>query len=245
MSLPLPPEIFDLIVERLCEERETLKVCCVVSKSWVPRARRHLFARVEFLNEESSVESWVKAFPDPSNSPAHHARDLSIRSLPGLVAATTIARAWIRTFCNIVSLTLETSAQDDKQASLVPLHALFPALKSFSLNHDSISSSEILNLVCSFPSLEDLSLTSTGSGEADTIILPPTSPKFTGYLCLVMMGGIRYDVCRLIALPGGLHFTEIWVGCFAKDLDSITNLVSACCNTLESFTIMQYCSSAF
>ena len=57
MSISLPPEIFDLIVEHLREERTTLKVCCVVAKSWVPRARRHLFTRVEFRPIGSPLES--------------------------------------------------------------------------------------------------------------------------------------------------------------------------------------------
>ena len=244
MSLSFPPEIFDLVIEHLREERVTLKVCCVVSKSWVPRARRHLFARVQFT-DDSRVESWAKAFPDPSNSPAHHTRDLSIRGLPGLTAATTFAHTWIRAFCQITSLTLGTSGWNNKQVSLVPLHALSPSLKSLCLVYYSISSSEIFNLICSFPYLEDLSLMSIGDGKAGTSPLLPMSPKFTGYLRLVMDGGIRFDVWRLLALPGGLRFTDILVGCLEEDSESVTNLVSACCNTLESFAMLEYFPSAF
>ena len=244
MSISLPPEIFDLIVEHLCEERTTLKVCCVVAKSWVLRARRHLFARVEFANE-SSVESWMKAFPDPPNSPAHHTRDLSIRGTPGVTVATAISRPWFRAFSNIVHLTVETNIWDDSQTSLVPLHALSPTLKSFSLVHGSIPSSEVFNFIYSFPSLEDLSLVSIGGGEVDASTLPLTSPRFTGSLSLMMRHGIQSNICRLIALPGGLNFTEIWVGCLLEELESVTSLVSACCNTLESLTVMVYHSGAF
>ena len=48
MSCTLPPEILDLIIDHLHDEPATLKTCCVVSKSWVPRTRKHLFALVEF-----------------------------------------------------------------------------------------------------------------------------------------------------------------------------------------------------
>ncbi|KAF9642961.1 hypothetical protein BDM02DRAFT_3104213, partial [Thelephora ganbajun] len=44
----LPPEILDYIVDFLYNEPETLKQCCLVSKSWVPRTRKHLFADINF-----------------------------------------------------------------------------------------------------------------------------------------------------------------------------------------------------
>ena len=245
MSLSLPPEIFDLIVEHLCEEQAALKVCCVVAKSWVPRARSHLFARVGFHHIDSPLESWVKAFPDPSNSPAHHTRHLSIRSLPGVVVARTVAHAWIRAFRNIVSLIVETTGWDDTQASLAPLHAISSTLKSLWLVYNSIPSSEVFDLVFSFPSLEGLTLMSIGGGETDVPALPSTSPKFTGTLCLARRGGVRFDIWPLLALPGGLRFSTVWVGCIAEDFESIAGLVSACCDTLEFLTIMQYFPSAF
>ena len=248
MSFSLPPEILDLIVEHLYDDRETPKVCCVVSRSWVSRARRHLFACVGFTTEESPVESWVKAFPDPSNSPAHHTRDLTIRGLRDIIAATTIAYPWIGAFCHIVTLSVAISAWDDSRTSLVPLHGLSPTLVSLCLTHHSISPSEVFNLVCSFPSLETLSLISTGEedggGDADMLILPSMSPKFTGVLSLVMRGGMRSGIRRLTTLPGGLRFTRILVGCYAEDLGSITDLVSACRNTLESLGIAQNPSGA-
>ncbi|KAF9644347.1 hypothetical protein BDM02DRAFT_3103092, partial [Thelephora ganbajun] len=44
----LPPETLDYIVDFLHDNRETLEQCCLVSKSWVPRARKHLFADIKF-----------------------------------------------------------------------------------------------------------------------------------------------------------------------------------------------------
>jgi hypothetical protein len=53
MSNPdLPPEILDYIIDLLHDEPETLKRCCLVSKSWVPRTRKHLFADIGFQTEE-------------------------------------------------------------------------------------------------------------------------------------------------------------------------------------------------
>ncbi|KAF9643160.1 hypothetical protein BDM02DRAFT_3081141, partial [Thelephora ganbajun] len=44
----LPPEILDYIIDLLHDKPETLKQCCLVSKSWVSRTRKHLFADIEF-----------------------------------------------------------------------------------------------------------------------------------------------------------------------------------------------------
>jgi hypothetical protein len=62
MSWPLPPEVSDLIIDCLCNEPATLKACCLVSKSWVPRARKHLFACVP-LEDAVYIRLWMKAFP--------------------------------------------------------------------------------------------------------------------------------------------------------------------------------------
>jgi hypothetical protein len=87
MSSFLPPEIFYLIVDHLYDEQTTLRVCCLLSKSWIWRTRRHIFAHVEFeesgfsIGPGSSIASWKKAFPDPSNSPAYHTHGLKIYGL--------------------------------------------------------------------------------------------------------------------------------------------------------------------
>ena len=51
----------------------------------------------------SSLERWMKAFPDPSNSPAHHARTLGIRGSEIFYCAGTGARAWFGFFDNMVT----------------------------------------------------------------------------------------------------------------------------------------------
>ena len=82
----LPPEILNYIVDLLCEEPESLKRCCLVSKSWIPHTRRYLFAGIQFFSMET-VESWRETFPDPSNSPAYYTRTLSFRRAEAVTAA--------------------------------------------------------------------------------------------------------------------------------------------------------------
>ncbi|KAF9647951.1 hypothetical protein BDM02DRAFT_3065508, partial [Thelephora ganbajun] len=48
MSSSLPQEILDLIIDHLRDEPDMLKICCIVSKPWVQRTRKHLFVHIKF-----------------------------------------------------------------------------------------------------------------------------------------------------------------------------------------------------
>jgi hypothetical protein len=240
MSSSLPPEILDLITDHLRDKPTTLKACCLVSKSWIQRTRKHLFACVKFHPTDSPIELWKKTFPDPPNSPACHTRHLSIYDLSVVTAADADAGGWIRTFHNVEHLHLECLSMEH-QASLVPFHGLPLTLKSLSLR---AISSEVLDLICSFPLLEDLRLSSPRcrSGAWNT---PPTSPKLTGSLDLRAIWGIRPVIHRLLDLPDGLHFARVMVMCRTEDAKLTTDLVSRCSDTLEYLEVSYYAPGAF
>jgi len=239
MSSSLPPEILDLIIDHLHDKPTTLKTCCVVSKSWVPRTRRHLFARVEFHAPQSPVELWKKTFPDPSNSPAYHTHTLSINSTP-VTAAGAGMDCWIHSFCNVISLRLLHM----DPASLTPFYGFSPTLRSLSLTHVPLDG---FDLICSFPLLEDLALVSTPpTSDPDGWNMPLTSPKLTGTLDLRVPGSGCSVARRLVDLPGGLHFAEIYTLLFFNEnAKSLTDLVLRCSDTLESLTICYRPKSAF
>ena len=241
----LPPEILDLIVENLRDERTSLKACCTVSKSWVSRARRHLFFDVQFV-QQSPIPSWVEAFPDPSNSPAHHARVLSLFNRTAVTAASTYARAWILSFCHITELRLNSILlHDNRIDSFAQLHGLSPTLKSLLILFSSAPLSEIINLICSFPLLEDLLLLLSVNDDtaADGWEAPLTSPKLTGSLRLG--GDIHSITRRLLGLPGGLHFSTIKMTPHVDDAELIVDLVLKCSDTLKSLYIGYSSSCAF
>ena len=102
---------------------------------------------------------------------------------------------------------------------------------------------EILDLICSFPLLEDLTLVCLGH-EDDGWSTPSTSPKLTGFLDLRCFGEIRPTARRLLDLPDGLHFAKITVECYTEDVNSIMDLVSRCSDTLESLSISYYTPGA-
>ena len=73
----LPAEMLDRVVDYLHDTRDALRNCCLVSKSWIPRTRMHLFADIEFPTARS-LQSWKEASPDPSTSPACYVKTLHI-----------------------------------------------------------------------------------------------------------------------------------------------------------------------
>ena len=241
MSRPLPPEILDLIVDHIHDEptalRAQLETCCLVSKSWVPRTRKHLFAHVAFRSN-SSIELWKKAFPDHSNSPAHHTHSLSILD-PSVVTVTSADIGdLIRTFRNVVHL--QFTCMD--RAALVPFYGLSPGVRSL---HVAFSTTEVSDLVCSFPLLEDLKLDFPDpEGDQDGWNAPLTSPKLTGSLTLWSFGKAHFVIRQLLDLPGGFHFSKISVLFHNEEVDLVADLVSKCFDTLENLTIGHYRSGA-
>ena len=244
MSCPLPPEILDLVVDHLHDEQTTLNACCLVSKSWIPRTRKYLFAHLRLHHTDRPIQSWKQTFPDPSNSPAHHVSSLFLHAIRASTLAAPDLGPWFRSFNRVGTLrvTLEFSALD--QVSLVQLRGFSPTLKSLCLDHTHIPLSEIFNLVCSFPLLEDLELFTHGPANGINEWDPPlTSPKLTGTLKIV--GEIRFTAHRLCGLPGGLHFSKIMLSLYKKDATPAMDLVSRCSDTLESLLISFYAWGMF
>ena len=188
----------------------------------------------------------MKAFRDPTNSPAHYTRSLELDRPEVNAVAVSDARPWVHSFNRVVNLRLMTFDVDDHNISFTQLHGLSPALKFLQFYYFLAPPPEVLDFICSFPLLEDLSLYSSrlldqenGSGWD----APPTLPKFTGSLFL--SDNDRRVTRGLLDLPGGLPFSKISVSCPIGDGDLVKELVSTCSNTMESLQIDLYPSVCF
>ena len=125
-------ELFDHIVDFLYDSVDALKSCCLVSKSWVPRSRKHLFAVINFRNTDD-VQSWKAVFPDPSTSLGRYAKTLFISSEHIIAAVGVEEGCWVSAFACVVQLSMNTFRSDSEpimSVSLVPFHGLSPMLKS-------------------------------------------------------------------------------------------------------------------
>ena len=253
MTIPsLPQETLDFIVDLLLDEPEALKACCLSSKLWIPRARKHLFAKIE-LRSKKDFESWKKAFPDPSNSPADHTHTISVRCAPLVSMADVRAGGLIQTFPRVVRLKLDwirdsserlsqrAATEELKRMSLTPFYGFSSTLKSLHLRLSPLPCGQIFDFVRASPLLEDLTLfglllpsSEGGDLHGPQIAASPTSPALTGCLDLHIRAGIGPSARQLLDLPGGLHFRKLMLSWFREgDLRWVTELVVRCTNTLE------------
>ena len=248
MSNPnLPAELLDHIIDYLHDTEDALMNCCLVSKSWIPRTRKHLFADVWFFAEEF-LELWKETFPDPSTSPARYAKTLTINCPHAVMAADAEVGGWIRGFSHIVSLEVGGQGMQDNNSDvfLIPLQGLSRVVKSLNIDHIPIRSSRILDFILSFPLLEDLAVTNCndaaingddGSNGPPTIIQPSNPPTFTGSLTLMRIE-LAPIARRLLSLQGGIHFRKFTLKWdHGEDNSLITALVEGCSHTLESIDI--------
>ena len=231
----VPPEIWDHIVDFLQDEPETLKQCCLVSKSWVPRTRRHLFAIVRF-DTPGDIETWKKTFPDPSSSPAHHTHTLFLNCLEAVTAADAAKDGWIQTFSSVACLEIIRRSEDrDSEMDFTPFQKFSPTLRSLDVTSAFIRHSQIIDLIHYLPLLEDLTL--VGYDREDDEPQPinsSTPPPLTGTLWLCLLRGISRTVDRLLGLPNGIRFRKLWLHSRGpEDLLSVGKLVEACSDTLE------------
>ena len=241
-DLTLPPELLDHIVDLLHDDRRSLKNCCLVSKSWIPRARKNLFANVEFHNH-MHLFSWKNTFPDPSASPAYYTQTLIINFYPVVMAADAEQGGWIPTFSRVAHFEIRTSPFEPVNYNLVPLHGFAPALKSLHVAFLGLPSSNTFNFIYSFPLLEDLRLEtdmlySGNVGENPPVTQLSSPPPFTGTLKLSLNTGTIPAISQLLSLPGGLHFRELHLTFFCqRDILSMEALVERCSSTLKILKI--------
>ena len=243
----LPAELLDQIVDLLYDSRDALKSCSLVSKSWIPRARKHIFADIKFSTAED-LQSWRTTFPDPSTSPACYTRILAIECLQAIVAADAEEGGWITTFTHVVDFTVnaESMSTDRFPISLLLFYGFSPGLKSLDLTLFAVPFSQFFGLVCSFPLLEDLSVTNydgwiesnNDSDDQGIAVQPSVSPVFTGRLGFNLGTGLDFVVSWLSSLRGGLHFRSLRSSlCQQRDDLPVMVLVERCRSTLEYLEI--------
>lgn len=243
----LPPELLDHIVDLLHDSPYPLRNCCLVSKSWIPRTRKHLFADISFYTSKH-LQSWRETFPDPSTSPARYAKTLLVGCSHAVTPADGGPDGWITGFCHVVHLEVvdRTVVFPVWTDGFVPFHGFPSIIKSLHLNFIYLPP-KALDLIISFPLLEDLAITAfnevtthnnDSSDEPPVVVQPSSLPMFTGSLNLSLGGGMRAIARQLLSLPGGLHFRKLtFEWSHKEDPPLATAFVEECSRTLESLDI--------
>ena len=120
------------------------------------------------------------------------------------------------------------------------------AIKSLRVDFMALPPSQIVDLVLSFPLLEDLTVFSDwtvvgGVGGPDplpSLVQPSNPPILTGSLDLFLGRGTKYITHPLLSLPSGIHFRELaltW--CEEGDPLFTMALVEKCSHTLKTLDV--------
>ena len=244
MSSPrLPAELLDYVVDFLHDDEYALRDCCLLSKSWISRIRKHLFVDVG-LYSKGHLDSWREMFPDPSKSPGRYAKALFINPI-WIKVADIKAGGWIRAFFHIVRLRLTTSKECTSRSSLPLFHGLSSVIKSLCIEARILQHLPIFDLILSFPFLEDLTAVAdrtlaVGNGSSNglpTITLSST-PPMTGTLKLFRGAGMEAFAVQLLSTPGVFRFRKLSLTLTREeDLLSVTALVEGCSQTLKCLNI--------
>jgi len=244
----IPCELLDQIVDLLHDSQTPLRNCCLVSKSWVPRARRRLFADIHFQTPEN-LESWKKTFPDPPISPAYYAKLLWIGCPQVVTAEGAEAGGWIASFTSVEHL--ELGGQDTQargwEVAFAVFHGFSPVIKSIRMNASFLPFRHLFDLVLSFPLLEDLGMSDCydvpidNDGDSDglsTTAQALSLPTFTGSLDLHLDEGMGPVVRWLLTPPGGIHFRKLALLWSCEEEVSLTMaLMEKCSRTIESIYV--------
>ena len=234
----IPQEIIDEILNRLAadSDRWSLRECALVSKSWLPSCRRHLFRAIHF--NRADVDRWLKTFPVPEESPAHHFRDLSVEVKLGELFLEEFSEH-IPWFTSVESFNLMWRGGAPRSSLRLPR-----SVTSLTLKLGAVALLRIRDVMVQLPDLDSLSL-SGSLGPMDRRLLPGIGTvlrgRFGGKLQL-LKGLAHEDVMNmLLEVPTGLHFTEIRIRDARECPLSVVRLVEACGKPLVRLSYMTSC----
>ena len=236
----IPQELIDEILDYLATDSDfkSLQSCALVSKSWVPSCRRHLFHTVLFTPR--GMARWLEAFPVPEESPAHLVRELRF-ALGGRYSASQDLFEYVQRFTNVEGVAW--LGYGGFQSSWIISFGRSPqSLTSLTIETDTVTLVQIRDILAQLPNLDNLSLV----GFLDAVerrALPGIGTvlrgRFRGRLRLVNGYAEEGVMNMLLEVPTGLHFTELHVRGVHESFPSTVRLAEACGKTLVklSYTV--------
>jgi len=234
----IPQDVIHEILDHLVDsDLRSLQACALVSKSWIPSCRRHIFHTVDLTS--GMMDRWFDTFPVPEESPAHHVRGLRV-SFEGVDWFPDKFFEHAPQFTNVQGLFL-LQGSCCPVARLPSLWRLPESVTSLTIGAGGVGLVEIWDIMARLPNLDNFSL--YGSyipADRRELLGTGTVPKgrFTGKLLLYGTQHASGDVTNmLLEIPTGLHFTHVVISCAPRCLPSVIRLVEACCKTIVKLSL--------
>ena len=223
----LPPELVDEILTHLQHDKQALRNCSLVAKTWTYSSQKLLYAHVNIT--PSTYLRWHEIASPTSAKPLRHVRSLNCFQLQSLY---NIHEDYLKSFHCLQNLSLHDSGNIEFNTV-----DLFPAfqntLSSLSLANLSLTSDAFINLLGHFPNLRELHLSElTFCAELRTT--PPPSTPLRGALALLTLS--TYDHTNIL-LRGlcefKLEYDELEIFGVHGNPSHVRSLISTCEKTLE------------
>lgn len=256
----LPQELVDHIISMLEEDLRSLKACSLACKVMFASSR-HLIHRKMYLTSEANWE--LLTLPERQRYIRGERHELAVRVLSRVAAHGLLPYArhlFINIYKNFTPTNLQPFNHHFQHFDRIQELSIFwldtpgflknfdtyfakfvPTLRSLHLGTPTGDTRDILDFICRFPHLDDLTLKMTeyaGSGDwrtwqSGTLPIVKSIPPFRGKLKLGGMTEWRgYLLRQLTSLPGKCRFRSIdFRNC---ESEAEQPIVDACCGTLES-----------
>ena len=237
----IPNEILDEILNHLIADSgscdDSLRSCSLVSKSWVPSCRRHLFHTI--ILSSRNVAKWLKTFPVPQESPAHYVKDLRF-SFGGRYGAPEKFSKHTTWFTNVEEMVLTMTATSSPPKTSFPAR-LPQSVTSLTIRagNSGVDLMQMQDIMAGLPNLNGLILLGPFIARSKSKKLLSGSwavlrGRFGGGLQIRNGYTNKYVVDMLLETPTGLHFTELQVYAGHACLFQTVRLAETCCKTLVS-----------
>jgi len=225
----LPQELAEYIIDHLWYHFDSLLACCLTCRAWVEPSRYHLFYRRRLIYEHQyksltnlrcyGLINYIRRI-ELDLLPPYTNRSPTFWYLKDMGRATSL-RALALTEYNLFYLS-ESTRLAQTTSSLVTLE----------LTNPGGASNDILQFICLFPNLDNLSVVKHLEKSSKPAPHYGTSPSFRGVLTLKDVDGAGKDgfVQGLLKVPGGLRFHKLVLKCS----EGAEPLIPACSRTLRT-----------
>ena len=270
-AMGLPRDLIEEIIEYHHGDLGTLMACALTCRALFSAVRRLIHRKVKFsmwrsFPPEKLVDRIAeRAFPGrrPKDWCEGHLRYLSMAGKRGLLdyarevqieigpnfspQSLEIYLPHFQSFTQVHTLRISSLNLTRFLPTFEACFAQFvPTLRSLYIPFVIGNTQDVLEFVCRFPHLEDLSLTLSSTRFVDTPLMFPLdhSPPLKG--TLILRGTAMVPARFLLEMPGGLHFRSVDVGAVGKV--ELEEILAACSSNLETLSLRprsrkftQYC----
>lgn len=156
-DISIPPELFDMIIDHLHDDKHSLATCGRICRQWVPSSRKHLFSSITLTPYSEMLNLFLDLLDCPLTNIPPHVRNLSVEGRGHVDklqwSVEDLSRLPQRLYA-IDSLSFVTVGWRDMspefRSAALPL---FNRVTNLGIKY-------FTNLICMFPSLQELFLTS-------------------------------------------------------------------------------------